>query len=324
MARNMRARQKRNGYTQDGARRERFWGYPKEGDDGSSDCSSAARLAIQRAAGISIGSNTVAQVNSKNTEWEEFVNGKRYPTVDLLPGDLLYFKGSDKSRPYGVGHVEVVDEDTAYLWGHGSGTGPRRISLKAYCNSRYNAGRGLIGVKRVVLPNEVPSTPDKPSAPAKPSTLGKRLLKRKSPMMHGNDVRELQGLLFDLGYDCDGIDGKYGINTASAVRAFQHAVRLTKDGQYGPKTHAALMTAVAAGDAEEPDDAAQDRAPKMLIAIGDTWIRTLPSFDGAKVAVLDKGETIERSGEDTENWRGVLYNGRQRYVSRKYTAEVTD
>ena len=321
MARNMRKRQKRNKYSQNGTLRERFWGYPNEGDPGNSDCSSAVRKAIQRAVDILIGSNTVAQVNNNKTlEWVEFANGKRYPTIKLMPGDLLYFKGSDKSRPYGVGHVEMVDEDTAYLWGHGSGIGPRRISLKSYCNSRYNAGRGLIGVKRVVLPDEAPG--QAPSAPEPVSSLGKRLLKRKSPMMHGADVRELQALLLDIGYDCDGVDGWYGINTADAVKAFQRAQKLAADGEYGPLSHAALMAAVAAGDDEEPEDA-PDAAPRMLVATGDVWVRTLPSTSGATCAVLDKGDTIERSGEDTANWYGVLHNGRQRYVSAKYVKSVT-
>lgn len=316
MARNMRARQKRNSYSQNGTRRERFWGYPKEGDAGESDCSSAVRKAIQRVTDFSIGSNTVAQVNNNTTlEWVEFANGKRYPTVELMPGDLLYFKGTDKSRPYGVGHVEMVDENTAYLWGHGSGTGPRRIGLKSYCNSRYGSGKGLIGVKRVVLPGEAPDTPDTVSS------LGKRLLKRTSPMMRGEDVRELQGLLLEVGYDCGGVDGWYGINTEDAVKAFQHANKLKVDGEYGPLSHVALMDAVAIGDIEEPEDGS-DNTPRMLIATSDVWVRTLPSTSGATCAVLFKGTKVERSGEDTESWFGVLYNGQQRYVSRKYAEEV--
>jgi len=312
MARNMRARQKRNSYTNSSAR-ERFWGYPKEGDPGSSDCSSAVRKAIQRVTGFAIGSNTVSQVNNNTTlEWIEFANGKRYPTVHLLPGDLLYFKGRDKSRPYMVGHVEMVDEDTAYLWGHGSGTGPRKISLKSYCDSRYKAGRGLIGVKRVLFDEK----PEQPTI----SSLGKRLLKRTSPLMKGEDVRELQALLLEIGYDCDGIDGYYGINTADAVRAFQFACRLQADGEYGPLTHAALKTALEAGDVEQDEEPPED-TPRMLIATGDVWIRTLPSTAGGKSAVLHKGATIERAGEDTESWYGVTYNGKQRYVSRKYARE---
>jgi len=312
IARTMASRMKRNSYTQ-GSRRNYFFGYPTDGKDGYSDCSSSVRESVRRILNFDIGSNTPAQVNNKKTlEWIEFANGKRYPTVQLEPGDLLYFKGSDTSRPYQVGHVEMVAENTGYLLGHGSGTGPRKISLKSYCDSRYKAGRGLIGVKRVLFDEK----PEQPTV----SSLGKRLLKRTSPLMKGDDVRELQGLLLEVGYDCDGIDGYYGINTADAVRAFQFACRLEADGEYGPLTHAALKAALEAGDLEEEEDAPDD-APRTLVATGDVWIRTLPSTAGGKSAVLHKGATIERAGEDTENWYGVTYNGKQRYVSRKYARE---
>jgi len=315
LARTMSSRMKRNSYTQ-GSRRKYFFGYPTDGKDGYSDCSSAVRETVRRILNFDIGSNTPAQVNNNKTlEWIEFANGRKYPSVELQPGDLLYFKGSDKSRPYAVGHVEMVAEDTAYLLGHGSGIGPRKISLRSYCESRYSAGRGLIGVKRVVLPGKVPDPPQGISS------LGKRLLKRTSPLMKGEDIRELQGLLLELGYDCDGIDGYYGINTEDAVRAFQFACKLKDDGEYGPMTHAALKAALDAGDLEQEEDALDD-APRMLIATGDVWIRTLPSASGGKTAVLHKGSEIERAGEDTANWYGVTYNGKQRYVSRKYTEEV--
>lgn len=59
-----------------------------------------------------------------------------------------------------------------------------------------------------------------------------------------------------------------------------------------------------------------------LIATGDVWIHSLPSTPGAKCALLYKGNEIERSGEDTAGWYGVLHNGRQRYISRKYAKEL--
>ena len=314
LARTMASRMKRNSYTQ-GSRRKYFFGYPTDGKDGYSDCSSSVRESVRRILNFDIGSNTPAQVNNNKTlEWIEFANGRKYPSVELQPGDLLYFKGSDKSRPYQVGHVEMVAEDIGYPLGHGSGIGPRKIRLRDYCDSRYKSGRGLIGVKRVVLPGKVPDPPEGISS------LGKRLLKRISPLMKGEDIRELQGHLLELGYDCDGIDGYYGINTEDAVRAFQFASHLESDGEYGPVTHAALKTALDAGDLEQEEDTPDD-GPRMLIATGDVWIRTLPSTSGGKTAVLHEGATIERAGEDTENWYGVLYNGKQRYVSRKYTRE---
>lgn len=77
--------------------------------------------------------------------------------------------------------------------------------------------------------------------------LGERTLKYipEQTHMHGEDVRELQTLLQNLGY-FDGTPlGNYKTITQRAVKAFQAASGLEADGIYGPKTHAALMLAVA-------------------------------------------------------------------------------
>lgn len=77
------------------------------------------------------------------------------------------------------------------------------------------------------------------------SALGRRTLRNGDT---GDDVKELQAALIRLGYDCGkwGADGDFGSATEKAVRAFQRAKKLTVDGVYGPKSHAAL-----ANDMEE-------------------------------------------------------------------------
>ncbi len=69
----------------------------------------------------------------------------------------------------------------------------------------------------------------------------------------GSEVAYLQQLLTDLGYPCGTIDGKYGVKTATAVRAFQSESELTVDGVAGDKTLTALMLRHA--QAKEPDTA---------------------------------------------------------------------
>lgn len=56
----------------------------------------------------------------------------------------------------------------------------------------------------------------------------------------GGDVRYLQGKLGQLGYAPGHVDGKFGPNTESAVRAFQHDHGLSVDGIVGPQTWGAL------------------------------------------------------------------------------------
>jgi N-acetylmuramoyl-L-alanine amidase len=70
--------------------------------------------------------------------------------------------------------------------------------------------------------------------------LGDRALLRRSPMMRGDDVADLQRLLGGLGFDCGRVDGIFGPDTARALGEFQRNVGLTADEVCGPATVAAL------------------------------------------------------------------------------------
>ena len=56
----------------------------------------------------------------------------------------------------------------------------------------------------------------------------------------GEEVRQIQTKLNELGYDTGGIDGTYGTKTKNAVIAFQKSQGLSADGIAGPKTLEAL------------------------------------------------------------------------------------
>ncbi len=69
--------------------------------------------------------------------------------------------------------------------------------------------------------------------------LGERILMRG---LEGDDVRLVQQRLYDLGYLAGDVDGKFGLQTQKAVRAFQRAHKLEKiDGKVGEQTLAALF-----------------------------------------------------------------------------------
>lgn len=69
--------------------------------------------------------------------------------------------------------------------------------------------------------------------------LGERILMRGT---EGDDVRLVQQRLYDLGYLTDKVDGKFGLQTQKAVRAFQRAHKLEKvDGKVGRQTLAVLF-----------------------------------------------------------------------------------
>lgn len=65
-------------------------------------------------------------------------------------------------------------------------------------------------------------------------SLGSRMLYRRSPMMRGDDVAELQRQLNSLGFDAGKVDGIFGPDTLRAVLDFQANRRLPEDGIVGP------------------------------------------------------------------------------------------
>ena len=129
----MRGRAKCNTYT-NGGKRGYFFGYPEDGKPGYSDCSSACRAAIKRASGIDIGSNTDRQLRNGAGVIVDQTDGIYPDESRLQPGDCLYFKGN-AAHVKSVGHVEMYTGDNE-CYGHGSGTGPTRKALKAYCRQR--------------------------------------------------------------------------------------------------------------------------------------------------------------------------------------------
>lgn len=72
-------------------------------------------------------------------------------------------------------------------------------------------------------------------------TLGARVLAHEQPEpLFGDDVRQLQERLLELGYDLGRADGIFGRRTAAALANFQREVGLVADGVCGPLTMAAL------------------------------------------------------------------------------------
>ncbi len=67
-----------------------------------------------------------------------------------------------------------------------------------------------------------------------------RLTRTLKLEMRGNDVRQLQIALIELGYNPGNPDGIFGPRTQSTVMAFQQNNGLVRDGIVGPATIAAL------------------------------------------------------------------------------------
>ena len=148
----MKSRAGRNEYT-NGGKRGYFFGYPEDGADGWSDCSSAVRRCIERAAGIDIGANTDKQLRNYKKGVVVHSTDGAYPDEEkLLPGDCLYFKGN-KSHFKDVGHVEMYAGPNE-CWGHGSGVGPTKKNLRDYCRRRAANGGRYFAAVRWILDDE--------------------------------------------------------------------------------------------------------------------------------------------------------------------------
>jgi N-acetylmuramoyl-L-alanine amidase len=72
-------------------------------------------------------------------------------------------------------------------------------------------------------------------------SLGDRQLYHRMPMLHGDDVAELQRNLNAIGFDAGDVDGIFGPETLRALIDFQHNRRLAEDGIAGPVVLSELL-----------------------------------------------------------------------------------
>ena len=149
---------------------------------------------------------------------------------ELKKGDWVfrvYQTGRDKGRAYHVGYI--VDESLNVIEARGRDDGVVKRSLNASGSGYWNAyGRPELFREEI--------------AGGEPDFMAGRLLKKTSPRMTGEDVKDVQSALIAKGYSCGnaGADGEFGSNTQKAVEAFQKATGLTADGIVGKKTVTAL------------------------------------------------------------------------------------
>lgn len=116
--------------------------------------------------------------------------------------------------------------------------------------------------------------------------LGDRMLYVTRPALEGDDVRDLQRRLNQLGFDAGYEDGLYSSQTFEAVREFQLNVGLNSDGIAGPST-VDLLRRLYRQHQEAPAYAVRERE----------WLRSAPrpSIAGVRVMV-DPGHSPQSPG----------------------------
>lgn len=196
-----------------------------------------------------------------------------------------------------------------------------KFTTSKYTNQSDYLGAGDILVTKtkghtvVVLTNgsKYDGEVEEPSVP-----LGARILRNGD---EGKDVEDLQRRLKAVGYNPGEIDGEYGPNTASAVKALQKDADILVDGEFGPDSYAALL---ALEVDEDPNDIPETPEPTekgdVTISGGDAWIRVGPGSQYDKAGLAENGDKFTYANPD--EWVPVLVNGRILWISGKYAKRV--
>lgn len=148
--------------------------------------------------------------------------------ADLRRGDWVFKVTSGRATHIGY----IVDNKLNVIEAKGRDYGVIKSPLGKGSWNRYG--------RPSYFKNEIIGASVEAAAPS--GWIVRRLLKFVSPMLRGDDVRELQARLIARGYACgrSGADGIFGRDTQTAVRAFQGSAGLTADGKAGRQTITAL------------------------------------------------------------------------------------
>lgn len=196
----------------------------------SYDCAQLTRYAC-KAAGQEL-------LSGANNQWTK-VAWEKKGTIDTLPeapGVILYhINGSGRMSHTGVyiGGGEAVEAR-----GHAYGVVQTVVKNRTW--THWAALPGVLTGEEATTENVPPV--QKPEPTTTPKTEGgvvtMSTLRNGSK---GTQVKVLQWLLNDMGFNCGAVDGVFGAKTLSAVKAFQKAKGLSVDGIVGAKTWGALL-----------------------------------------------------------------------------------
>jgi len=252
------------------------------------------------------------------------------------PGDQVFFYSKDKSTISHTGLVYAVDNSYIYtIEGNTSSASGVVANGGSVAKKKYKRSYDrLAGFGRPDYGMKASSVVDIPSTnPTTAYELGDRTLKKGDK---GDDVEDMQENLIKLGYDLgdDGADGKFGSKTDEAVRNFQRSSALEVDGKFGPKSLAAMKSALATLEKEQPEQQPEEEQPapetpsttgKKVIKITSTAVnaRVGDSTDYDSVGHLEKGETIEYVVTAPNGWNAGRWKNRIVWVSPKYSTVIT-
>lgn len=270
------------------------------------DCNGMAEGIYEKWSGVNI--NSKARYNY--AQWCDPKGTGMIPASMRVPGAAIFWG----DRASSIHHVAYLDKpvDTNNPSGDWYIIEARGVMYGVVKTKLYSRKPNFWGLMTKYF--DYGDTASTPVPTPTPTTckLGDRLLKKGSK---GDDVKELQTNLIKLGYSCGscGADGDFGSGTLNAVKAFQKGHGCSVDGQYGPKSHAAMVAAL-----EKLSGTTTPSTKTVTITGGSVNIRKGPGTSYGVFKVAHKGDKFECIGEKSNGWFPIKVNGGNYWVSAKY------
>lgn len=195
-----------------------------------------------------VGSGKKGSHNSTHIQFEicedGLTNEEYYNAAFSLAKELCAFL----CKEYGINVDNVIGHYESAAMGYGSNHGDPRNWQKKFGDSmdKFRADvRALLGQVDASTTVSAPTKePEKETATNTTTTKPASGVINMETLRNGNSgtqVKVLQWLLNENGYDAGKVDGIFGNNTLKAVKAYQKAKGLTVDGIVGKNTWAKLL-----------------------------------------------------------------------------------
>lgn len=197
------------------------------------DCAQLTRYAC-KAAGQEL-------VSGANSQWRKVAWAKK-DTIDSLPdvpGVILYHVNSSGTMT----HTGVYIGDGYAVEARAAKYGVVKTAVKDRTWTHWAALPGVLTGEEVTVTPDEPEEEQETSTDASPqaSEVGVISMKTLRNGSRGTQVKVLQFLLNESGYDCGEADGIFGKKTTAAVKAYQKAKGLTVDGICGKNTWTRIL-----------------------------------------------------------------------------------
>lgn len=236
-------------------------------------------------------------------------NGPYMPSAQPTNNDPVTL--ASKNNPYGLGPNTsgpngVMTDSQGYLVGQNPNT--KNTSTSVNLNNSNNNG----AIPNTTINQNVAVPPQMPSNP---------FTQTLNVGSTGSDVANLQKILNAQGANL-AVDGQYGPKTQAAVQAYQQANGLTADGIFGPKTSAALTTSINAVGNPQTQPASTIPTPSGVINPNAPVV--LPSassgtFDSSNIGNLSTSDVLNTNQTQTDQINAYLKQQADAYTALETT-----